>query len=281
MADDVEFGRAGPDELETMVTWAANEGWNPGDHDAACFHAADPGGFWVARLNGDMAACMSLVTYSPDFAFLGFYITRPELRGQGIGYALWQHALEACAATTIGLDGVVDQQENYRKSGFVLAHRNIRYGGVPTDMRRSDAEVRPFEASDMTGLADFDRKHFPATRPAFLRAWLETEGHVVLLARDGGNITGYGVIRPCQDGHKIGPLFADGLDTAENLFDALVSHAGAGTVFIDPPEPNTAALELCRRRGLEPVFETARMYRGPAPQLPLQRTFGISTFELG
>ena len=33
--------------------------------------------------------------------------------------------------------------------------------------------------------------------------------------------------------------------------------------------------------GLTPVFETARMYRGPAPALPLERIFGITTFELG
>ena len=34
------------------------------------------------------------------------------------------------AARVIGLDGVVAQQENYRKSGFELAYANIRYGGT-------------------------------------------------------------------------------------------------------------------------------------------------------
>ncbi len=28
-------------------------------------------------------------------------------------------------------------------------------------------------------------------------------------------------------------------------------------------------------------FETARMYTGPAPALPLRRIFGVTTFELG
>lgn len=281
MAGDLEFGLAGPGELETMVTWAAQEGWNPGNHDAACFHAADPEGFWIARQNGEMAACISLVTYSDKFAFLGFYITRPDLRGQGIGHALWQHVLHACTATTIGLDGVVDQQDNYRKSGFVLAHRNIRYGGTPTPTGPLEADIRPFEPSDLPALEAFDEYHFPGPRPAFLTTWMSMQGHTALLARDGTDITGYGVIRPCLEGHKIGPLFAKLPEIAESLFDGLVSHAGAGTVFIDPPEPNAAAVELCRRRGLAPVFETARMYRGNAPELPLSRTFGISSFELG
>ena len=37
---------------------------------------------------------------------------------------------------------------------------------------------------------------------------------------------------------------------------------------------------LCARR-IAPVFETARMYRGSVPALPLNRIFGVTTFELG
>ena len=29
-------------ELALPIEWAAAEGWNPGLHDAPCFHAADP-----------------------------------------------------------------------------------------------------------------------------------------------------------------------------------------------------------------------------------------------
>ena len=44
---------------------------------------------------------------------------------------------------------------------------------------------------------------------------------------------------------------------------------------------NHRAIALAKRWGLTPVFETARMYRGPPPELPLDRIFGIATFELG
>ena len=40
------------------------------------------------------------------FGFLGFYICRPDLRGKGLGLALWNAALERKPARTIGLDGV-------------------------------------------------------------------------------------------------------------------------------------------------------------------------------
>ena len=52
-------------------------------------------------------------------------------------------------------------------------------------------------------------------------------------------------------------------------------------ISLDTPEDNPAAVRLAERFGLQPVFETARMYRGPAPGLPLPRIFGITTFELG
>ena len=52
-------------------------------------------------------------------------------------------------------------------------------------------------------------------------------------------------------------------------------------MFLDVPEPNQSALGLAARYGLAPAFETARMYRGAAPALPLDLIYGITSFELG
>ena len=41
-----------PDDLRTVLDWAAAEGWNPGHDDATAFHAADPEGFFVAEEDG-------------------------------------------------------------------------------------------------------------------------------------------------------------------------------------------------------------------------------------
>ncbi|MFL5173061.1 MAG: GNAT family N-acetyltransferase, partial [Microvirga sp.] len=59
------------------------------------------------------------------------------------------------------------------------------------------------------------------------------------------------------------------------------STAGGGLLFLDVPEPNQSALGLAARYGLAPAFQTARMYRGAAPGLPLDRIYGITSFELG
>jgi GNAT superfamily N-acetyltransferase len=281
MGANVTVARAGREELDLMVDWAAAEGWNPGRADADCFFAADPDGFWLARVDGEAAACLSIVTYVPGFTFLGFYIAHPDHRGRGIGHALWQTALDACPATTIGLDGVVAQQDNYRKSGFVLAHRNVRHAGaVDAGAPVLDGLVR-IGPGLPDAIAAYDRGCFAAPRRPSLDTWLGAPGHVGYAAIDDERIAGYGVVRPCRDGWKIGPLFADDAATAERLLLALAAHAEGTTVILDPPEPNGAAADLCRRYRMAPVFETARMYRGPAPALPLDRIFGITTFELG
>ena len=128
----------------------------------------------------------------------------------------------------------------------------------------------------------YDRQVFPAGRESFLTAWLEnaaarqTEGYF-----EDGRLCGYGSIRRSVEGWKIGPLFADTPAIAEALVATLVAPAASDPVFIDIPEPNRAGTDLARRLGFTPAFETARMYRGPDPGLPLERIFGITTLELG
>ena len=130
-----------PDEISIAVNWAEAEGWNPGLADDTCFAAADPEGFFIGELDGAPAATVSCVRYGTSFAFLGFYIVREDLRGRGYGLRIWNAAIAQAGARVIGLDGVVTQQENYRKSGFELVYPNIRYRGTvaPLDTAQTGA----------------------------------------------------------------------------------------------------------------------------------------------
>ncbi len=277
----LDIGAATRAELDLMVAWAADEGWNPGLADADCFHAADPAGFLIGRLNDEPIGCISVVTYEPAFAFLGFYIVKPALRGQGLGLRLWQTGMVRLENRVVGLDGVLAQQENYKRSGFVLAHNNIRFGGTPGCEPPRDRRLAAIDDEKVAAVMAYDRAFFPAARDAFLRCWLRPEQRTGLALIDDGAVRGYGVIRACRRGFKIGPLFAETDEGADLLFRALAAGANGDEVFLDCPEPNRPATELAARYGLAPVFETARMYRGPAPALPLARIYGISTFELG
>lgn len=268
-------------DLDHMVKWAAAEGWNPGLDDAAAFHSVDPKGFLIAEVGGMPAACISVVRYNDDFGFLGFYIAHPTHRGKGIAWTVWQAGMDYLTGCTVGLDGVVDQQDNYRKSGFEYAHANMRYQGIVETEARARGIVAIGEDM-LPAITDYDRRHFPAERRAFLKIWLfeAASRQGFALVRDG-TVRGYGVIRDCLEGCKIGPLFADDGDGARALFEALVTARPGRQIILDVPMSNEAAVSLAESHGMQPVFETARMYRGATPDLPLNSIYGITTFELG
>jgi hypothetical protein len=279
------------DELGMVLDWAAAEGWNPGLHDADSFYAADPGGYLLARADGAPAASIFAVRYGERFGFIGGYIALPAFRGQGLGMAVWQAGMARLAGRTVGLDGVLAQQGNYAKSGFVLAHRNVRHEGRGRGMQGASGGpathgahggVVPLASIGADEVVRYDRPFFADDRSVFVRHWITQAGSVALGIAAAGRLAGYAVLRPCRSGYKVGPLFADTPAQAHALFDALLMHAPAGSaVYLDVPEPNREALALARSYGMQPCFETARMYTGAAPALDLARTYGITTFELG
>ena len=270
-----------PDEIPIAVNWAAVEGWNPGLADDACFAAADPQGFFIGEFDGAPAATVSCVNYGGNFAFLGFYIVRKDLRGRGFGLRIWNAAIAHAGGRVIGLDGVVAQQQNYRKSGFELAYANVRYGGTVVPPDAPPAGVIALSEVPFAAVEACDATVFPAPRVSFLRAWTGSPGHIGrAVVRDGG-LAGWGVIRPCRMGHKIGPLVADDRATAELVLSALLAGSGGREIFLDVPGMNRDAIALAQDLGLAPAFETARMYTGAIPPLRLERVFGVTTFELG
>jgi len=270
-----------PEEITLAVDWAAAEGWNPGHADAACFSTVDAHGFLLGELDGRPAAAISCVNYDDRFAFLGFYIVRPDLRGRGLGLRIWNAAIAHAGPRTVGLDGVVAQQESYKASGFTLAYPNIRYGGSVAPAAASRADVVALEEIPFPALQADDATVFPAPRAAFLRAWIDAPGHVGRALLRDGRLAAWGVIRPARDGRKIGPLVADDRVGAEAVLAALVSGADGGDIFLDVPSVNRDAVALAQDHGLKPVFETARMYTGPIRPVRLERVFGVTTFELG
>ncbi|MDA9469334.1 GNAT family N-acetyltransferase [Bradyrhizobium sp. CCBAU 53415] len=278
---DLQIRNLRPDEIALAVDWAAAEGWNPGLADAACFAIPDALGFFVGEIDGEPVATVSCVNYDDRFAFLGFYIVRERFRGAGHGLRLWNAAIAHAGARVIGLDGVVAQQDNYRKSGFQLAYANIRHGGVVTVRPKPSAEVVALDKIPFAIVEADDVTVFPARRSAFLRAWINTPGHVGRALLRDGKLAAWGVIRPCRTGYKIGPLVADDRAAAEAVVQALLENAGGGEVFLDVPAVNREAIALAASFGLKPVFETARMYTGPIAPLRIDRVFGVTSFELG
>ena len=270
------------EEVDLAVEWAAQEGWNPGLHDADCYYTADPNGFLIGLLDDEPIATISAVKYSAAFGFIGFYIVKPEYRGKGYGLCIWNAALQYLAGCNIGLDGVVDQQKNYKKSGFKLAYRNIRYQGIGGSPDPKNANIVELTTLPLHAINKYDRPFFPEERPQFTQDWINQPNCQALAIMHNKKMAGYGVMRPCRNGYKIGPLLADTAELAETLFLALKSKATSGApIFLDTPETNQAAVALAERHEMTVSFETARMYTGDFPKIPVNRLFGVTSFEIG
>jgi GNAT superfamily N-acetyltransferase len=273
----------GSTELTTVLGWAGQEGWRPGVADAGYFYPTDPQGFFLGLLDGEPIGSISGVKYSPAYGFIGLYIVKPDYRGQGFGMQLWQTAMAYLQGGNIGLDGVVAQQGNYQKSGFHSAYRHVRYQGLSTqEATRSDSGIRAAASVPFAQLLAYDSTLFPAPRPDFLKAWLnQTHGTALAVVREG-RLQGFGVIRACHGGYRLGPLLADTANVAEALLTALVATLPEGSpFFMDIPEPNREALALAADRAMQPVFETARMYTQSPPNVAIGKLFAVTSLELG
>lgn len=278
-----EIKTASYSDIQMMSAWAQQEGWNPGLNDALAYALIDANGFFIGYLDGKPIACISTLKYDGNFAFLGFYIVDPAYRGQGYGYRIWQHAVNYAGKMNTALDGVVAQQENYKKSGFKLAYRNIRYVLKNHQFNPpSEISLQPIDKINLSEILNYDQQFFPANRAAFITYWLMMPNAKAWVYYEGEKIKGYGVIRQCHNGYKIAPLFADNFAIADILLQKLCTSVPPHTeIFIDIPEVNPAAKQLVEKYQMQAVFETARMYIGKEPDISVNRTYSVTSFEVG
>lgn len=268
------------DELEIVLTWAADEGWNPGIADAAAFHAADPHGYFLTRVEGVPVAAISVVNHDLANSFLGLYICRPESRGQGIGLATWAHGLNYAGGRSVGLDGVPEQEANYQTSGFVRTGASLRHQGrLPG---RKFSTVRPVASGDVEKLIELDARANGFSRPQFLKTWLSDNvpGRASRVRVADGEIQGFATWRACREGTKIGPIVAPDTASALELISDVASLRPEGPLIIDLPEDNTDLQQELEQAGFTVPFVTSRMYRGTIPDTH-QTLQAIATMELG
>lgn len=265
-------------DVSMMLDWAATEGWNPGHDDAEAFYSADPEGFFIAEVQNKPVAAISVVNHSDTYAFLGLYLCLPEFRGQGIGFSLWNHALDHAGDRTVGLDGVPAQEANYAKSGFKLASRTARWTGR---LSIDDTHFTLAGPNEFAELARMDRAATGVHRDHFLKTWIENgPTRKTIVMNDGDGITGFATARLCREGCKIGPIIAANTDDAFRLAGQAAAAVKESYVTIDIPDEAAPFAQALRQNGLSQNFGTARMFRGNAPVAGTDLK-AVATLELG
>lgn len=271
-------------EAGMLDVWALQEGWNPGLSDIDVAWAFDPAAFIAIRKDGALAGGGAIIAYGQEVGFMGLFIMRADLRRQGIGRVLWHERLRRLQArlqpgAPIGMDGVFNMATFYEAGGFTYLYRDLRYQGEAAG--QCDQSAIPLDQVDWPELAAYDARVSGIRRPDFVRGWLTQPGGKGFALRQDGVLSGYGFLRPCHSGCKIGPLYAANPDVARRLLDSLLSTIPSQPVSLDVPEPNTAALGIMGELGWTQSFGCARMVHGTPIRFPLAQVFGVTSFEFG
>lgn len=283
--EELQFQKLDFEGLKTLVKWAEEEGWNPGLSDAEVFWKTDPDGFYGYYRNGQLTAGGSIVSYNREFGFMGFFIVKPEYRSQGIGRKLWYQRRDTLLSrlnkgASIGMDGVVAMQPFYQKGGFEIAFRDERHEKTGTFFQ-VDSHISVIDDQDLEAVLKYDIPCFGFQRPQFLKPWLNMPNVKAFQFRDNGKMRGFAVVRKVIKGYKVCPLFADNKLIAEELYKACLNAVPGESLYIDVPMINRNAVDLVKKYNTSYVFECARMYYGKAPDIAVNKVFGITTFELG
>lgn len=282
---DYIFTKLNKKEFETLVQWADDEGWNPGPGDAEVYWNTDPDGYYGFFKDNELIAGGSVVSYNSEFGFMGFFIVKPEYRGKGIGTELWYLRRNKLLSrlnknATIGMDGVVDMQPFYQKGGFEIAFRDERYEIMGRKTKYS-SNIHKVQKNDYEQILEFDKKCFGYKRPQFLIPWMEVKDTKSFKYSINNELKGFVVVRKANKGYKIGPLFAESFDIADELLKKCLDTIGNDNLFLDIPVINENAKKLIDKYNGKYVFECARMYYGKPPDVDINNIFGITTFELG
>ncbi len=274
-----ELKTMSPEEMAFALEWSCDEGWNPGIYDNECFFHTDTKGLFIGEYMGRPIGCIASIKYSDTYGFIGLFFVQEDFRKQWLGAYLARTALTYLGNRNIGLDGLPERVETYKKIGFKPAYSIYRFecmgeGHVTTGL--TDIKDVNFDE-----LLKYDTKMFSASRPEFLKAWIDQPESSSLCITKNDKILGYGVIRKCIKGFKIGPLFADNEEIADKLFVGLSSSVPNEHIYIDVPEKNSAAINLALKHKMRVQIETIRMYSIKEPSFPVENVYGFTTFELG
>ena len=272
-------------DLVEVMGWCEEEGWNIGKKDAAIYHRIDPKGHLLFFKNGDPIGAISIIRHTKNFMTLGPFIVKKECRYQGYGTQIWQSAMALIENNpTITLHAVPLQIPRYQKQGFESQYTNQGWT-LPSDLSREKelSEIQQITPEWLPAIIHYDKTIFGISRKKLLTEVLKLPYVYSVLLDNGGQVTGFGLIRPCVDSYRVGPLFADTLEQAKQIFAYLIKMVDGDKIIIDIPRKNPFSTLFVEYFKLNPISqgETSTMLKGEAIEQNSDKNYGVFSLEIG
>ncbi|MFA8451592.1 MAG: GNAT family N-acetyltransferase [Bacteroidales bacterium] len=281
MTEELDIRHATQEDMKMFLDLIVKTGRNPGIYDDETYLTIDREGFFVGYIKDVPVAFISAVSHSKGSAFIGHYFVRPGYRDIGIGKKMFQFALSYLEGYNVCVDAPKSMVSSLQKMGFIEAYRNHRYMAISHVMDIELNDFVPVKDVPYEQLEEYDSHCFPVKREKYLRRWMRQKGAKAFAKYVDGEILGFGLIRPCIEGYKIAPLFANSSNIAAELFYKLTETIPGESIYIDVPDINVNASSLISKLNMESVLETVHMYNLFDSSIESEKVFGVTSWELG
>ena len=276
-----------PADVPDAMGLSAQAEWNQVPADWHRLLDLEPTGCFAGRVDGDLVATGTLVTYDDAVGWIGMILVDEDHRRQGYGTAMFDRVREFAdeCGVTAGLDATDAGREVYNKRDFVDITPIERWCGelsaVDAPNEPSTSHVDELSAGDddrVDAVCEFDRQAVGVDRSELIRHLLGEDATTTLVA--GEEVRGYAILRPGREHDHLGPLVASSRADAEALVVGAADVA-TGSVLVDVLDVEFAESVL-EPLGLEPQRHLTRMAADdPDPLLVGADVRAAAGFELG
>lgn len=233
-------------------------GWNQTPQDWAIF--SREGSVCVVRdAQARIIASGAVVPHGPEVAWISMILVAPDLRGRGLGRAVFLHCLALVKASgrTACLDATPDGQRIYSQFGFAPVYGLTRWQRAARP--QAVPAARSQQLPDAQALAALDAQALGAPRHALLADFLARPDAACVRSSEG-----FAIVRRGRIAHQIGPLLALNEAGAAELMKRAVQDL-AGPVFIDVPDERALLARQLHDAGFTPQRSFMRMVLGDQP----------------
>ncbi len=231
--------------------------------------------------DGQIVGSALILPYGDAFGWVSMVLVTAPWRRKGMATSLLHECMSKLEARGLAqiLDATPDGALVYGQLGFATQFELQRWEAAEIMVTAPDTALsRPYEASDLQFVLDYDRAVFGGDRSGILTG-LATRGADYARVAIAGN--GYLFGRDGRRAHQIGPVCADDAGTAIDMLAHALSRI-SGPVFIDLPDMHDGVVAFLKEHGFVAQRPFTRMYRGsPAGFGDPARMFAVAGPELG
>lgn len=263
LPDGVSFRGMTPDDVAAGLRLCRASNWNQTEQDWRFFLTVAPRGALVAEEDGRVIGTVATCPYGA-FTWISMVLVDPVARGRGVGTALLQRGLDLAGThATARLDATPSGEPIYRKVGFSAEYRLARWFlDVKSPIARASG-ARPLARADWPAIREMDQRAFGAPRLGLLRRLAEEAPEYARTLSRGSAIRGYLFGRHGHSREHLGPLVADGPDTAAALLESVLAEQPSRRFFLDVPDDQQGWRDVLSSIGFAIERPFLRMHRGP------------------